>query len=432
MVEKPNIIYIHSHDPGRYIQPYGHPVPTPNLQRLAEEGMLFRQAFCAAPTCSPSRGALVTGQAPHSCGQFGLLNRGFVLRDVHKHFALNLKAAGYSTNLCGMQHVVKDPNDIYDNIINHKAQAMVNAPRAVEFLNGKPEEPFLLTVGFFETHRKFADPGRAEDPRYTLPPHPFPDTPQTREDMAAYKASARILDQGMGMVFDALDANGLAQNTLVICTTDHGLANPYMKCNLTDHGTGVMLIIRGPDGFTGGKVSDALVSHIDLFPTIFDVAGIDPPDWLQGKSLTPLANGESDEINEEVYSDVNFHVCYEPQRMVRTRRWKYWKRFDDHRTPVLPNCDDSPTKSVWLDHGWKERPIAEECLFDLAFDPNETNNVAGDPEHQNVLGDMRGRLNRWMEHTDDPLLQGPIVPPAGSNLNRLDDHSPGDPTYTVE
>ncbi len=76
MVEKPNIIYIHSHDTGRYIQPYGHPVPTPNLQRLAEEGMLFRQAFCAAPTCSPSRGALVTGQAPHSCGQFGLLNRG--------------------------------------------------------------------------------------------------------------------------------------------------------------------------------------------------------------------------------------------------------------------------------------------------------------------------------------------------------------------
>ena len=88
---RPNILYIHSHDTGRYVQPYGYAIPTPNIQKLAEEGILFRQAYCASPMCSPSRAALLTGQSPHSCGQFGLVNCGFPLRDTEKHLAHTLK-----------------------------------------------------------------------------------------------------------------------------------------------------------------------------------------------------------------------------------------------------------------------------------------------------------------------------------------------------
>ena len=102
---RPNIVYLHSHDTGRYVQPMGHSVPTPNLQRLAEQGVLFRQAFCAAPTCAPSRAALLTGQSAHSSGMLGLAHRGFALTDYAQHLVTSLNATGYRTILAGMQHV---------------------------------------------------------------------------------------------------------------------------------------------------------------------------------------------------------------------------------------------------------------------------------------------------------------------------------------
>src|SRR5260370_4802702 len=160
--------------------------------------------------------------------------------------------------------------------------------RAIRMLNNTLPQPFFLSVGFFETHREFLKPGSIEDANYSLPPAPLPDTPGTRRDMGAFKASARALDQGIGAVLEALDANGLAENTLVICTTDHGIAFPRMKGNLTDHGIGVMLIMRGPGGFTGGKVYDELVSQIALFPTICDLLNIDQPLSLQRRSIIPL------------------------------------------------------------------------------------------------------------------------------------------------
>src|SRR2546421_4967903 len=115
--------------------------------------------------------------------------------------------------------------------------------------------------------------------------------------MGAFKASAWDLDQGVGAVLEALEANGLAGNTLVLCTTDHGIAFPRMKGNLTDHGIGVMLILRGPGGFRGGKVCDSLVSHIDIFPTLCDLLQIEHPRWLQGVSLLPLVRDVRAEVH---------------------------------------------------------------------------------------------------------------------------------------
>ncbi len=431
---RPNILYLHSHDTGRYVQPYGRAIPTPNLQRLAEEGVLFRQAFSAAPTCSPSRAALLTGQSPHRSGMLGLAHRGFRLNDYEQHLVHTLRRAGYASTLVGMQHVARDPSWIgYDHILaTPDRNAASVAPTAAAFLASAPAEPFFLDVGFFETHRDFPEPGAAEDARYLRPPAPLPDTPETRADMAAYQASARLLDAGIGAVLKALDGAGLAENTLVICTTDHGLAFPAMKSTLTDHGTGVMLLMRGPRGFSGGRVIDAMVSQVDLFPTLCEILGVDPPPWLQGTSMMPLIREEREQIDDAIFAEVTYHAAYEPQRAVRTERWKYIRRFGDRELPVLPNIDNSPSKDLWLRHGGRQRPIAREQLYDLVFDPNEAHNLVAHAETAETLTTLRRRLDEWMRETDDPLLHGPVPPPPGVDLlHDPDGLSPEEPLTPV-
>ena len=425
----PNIVYLHSHDSGRYLQPYGHPVPTPNLHKLATEGVLFRRAFSAAPTCSPSRAALLTGQCPHRNGMLGLAHRGFSLTDYRRHILYTLRDAGYQSVLAGLQHIAAQPQTIgYDEILPHRGnRAAEVAPAAAAFLDRRPSKPFFLDIGFFETHRVYPEPTAGDDPRYTQPPAPIPDTPGGRADFAAYRASARLLDHGAGVVLDALERNGLAENTLVISTTDHGIAFPRMKCNLTDAGFGVSLILRGPGAFRGGKVVDAMVSHLDLFPTICELTGAKPPAWLEGRSLLPVVRGEAQEIHDEVFAEVNYHASYEPQRAVRTQRYKYIRRYGDRTAPVLPNCDDGPAKTVWLDAGWRKQTVAREQLYDLIFDPNEQNNLVADTASAGALADLRGRLDRWMRRTEDPLLKGPVPAPPGAKINPQDQTSPQEP-----
>ncbi len=331
----PNILYIHSHDTGRYIQPYGFAVPTPNLQRLAESGVLFRQAFCANPTCSASRASLLTGSWPHVNGMVGLAHRGSKLNDYSRHLAAFLGRSGYETALSGVQHESgHDQRAVlgYEHLLEQTPAAGEEpnetfARRAAEFLQAPHERPFFLACGFGLTHRV----GKVQwhngstpqgDGRYVRPPLPLPDTPQMRQDFADFIVAAGRLDKCMGQVFDALEQAGLADNTLVICTTDHGVAYPFNKCNLTDHGTGVMLIMRGPGGLAGGKVVDAMVSHVDVFPTICELAGLERPSWLQGQSMLPLADGRADSIHDEVFAEVNYHAAYEPLRAVRTCRYK--------------------------------------------------------------------------------------------------------------
>ncbi len=427
-MNRPNIVYIHSHDTGRYIQPYGHAVPTPNLQRMAEQGVLFRKAFSAAPTCSPSRAALQTGQSPHSCGMTGLVNRGFLMSDYSGHIARTLREAGYRSVLCGLQHIARhaDVETIgYDEVLETGSFRAADVGRAAsKFLGDGPAEPFFLTVGTGETHRAYPPPGPADDPRYTLPPAPMPDTPETRRDMAAFKTHVRAYDAAVGTVLAALEEAGLAGNTLVVCTTDHGLPFPAMKCNLTDHGMGVMLLMRGPGGFDGGKVVDGMVSQIDIFPTICDLLEIPAPERLEGESMMPLIRGEVAEIRDELFAEVSYHAAYEPMRAVRTQRWKYIRRFDERDRPILANCDPSPSKDVWLEAGWADQPVAREQLYDLVFDPNEARDLAGGPAHESVLDDMRGRLDRWMKETDDPLLKGPVPPQKGVWVNDPDSVCP--------
>jgi N-sulfoglucosamine sulfohydrolase len=170
-----------------------------------------------------------------------------------------------------------------------------------------------------------------------------------------------------------------------------------------------------------------------VFPTLCELAGIDRPDWLQGHSLLPLVSGtEAPGLRTEIFAELTYHAAYEPQRAIRTDRFKYVRRFDDFPTPVLPNCDDSPSKDAYLARGWAKRPVARESLHDLFFNPGEGRNLVGDPSYQPVLADLRARLQRWMEDTSDPLLEGPVAAPTGAQLNAQDQLSADEPTYTVD
>jgi N-sulfoglucosamine sulfohydrolase len=433
MGRPPNILYIHSHDTGRYVQPYGYQVPTPNIQLLADQGVLFRNAFCAAPTCSGSRASLLTGLYCHNNGMLGLAHRGWSLNDYGQHLIHPLRTAGYRSVLIGEQHISKDPSVIgYDDVIDvdsHHADEV--APITIETLR-TATQPFFMSVGFFETHRDYEVPTSVRDTLYSLPPPNLSDAPATREDMAAFKASARSLDQGIGAVLNGLQRYGLAESTVVICTTDHGLAFPGAKATLYDRGIGVMLLVRGPGGFTGGRVLDAMVTHLDVFPTVCDLAGINQPGWLQGASLMPLVHGEIDELHEAIFAEMTFHAAPEPQRSVRTKRWKYIRRFGKYTRPVLANCDDSSTKDLLIEHGWGEDVVPEEQLYDVVLDPNEARDLAGDPAHRARLAEMRRRLEEWMEETEDPLLDGPISPPPGGMLNEPFQRSCREPQRVIE
>ncbi len=440
----PNILYIHSHDTGRYVSPYGYALDTPHLQQLAEEGVLFRQAFCAAPTCSPSRAALLTGSSPHVNGMVGLAHRGSCLLDYSQHLAHVLAANGYRTALSGTQHEASWDNcgvlgyhDLLDDIPMSDCDdpQLAIAQRASNYLAQHNEQPFFLSCGFIATHRMHGGGFQhhdviAGDSRYCRPPAPLPDTPATRRDFADFSVAATRLDKYMGIVFDALEANGLVDNTLVICTTDHGIAFPFMKCNLTDHGTGVMLILRGPGGYTGGTVVDAMVSHLDIVPTICELTAIAPPRWLEGVALTPLVDGSAATIHEELFSEVNYHAAAEPMRAVRTARYKYIRRFHVEDTSILANCDDGFSKDELLSNGsWRERRQPADYLFDLLYDPNEAANLVDDPFYATQLTDMQQRLSGWMQRTHDPLLSGSVPIWPELTMNRTDDTTPEGPQY---
>jgi arylsulfatase A-like enzyme len=364
---------------------------------------------------------------------FGLAHRGWKLNDYNQHWVHTLRGAGYRSILIGEQHISLDPGMIgYDEVVPvDQNNAQFVAPLTIKTLREAPAEPWFMSVGFFETHRQFAAPTSVRDTLYSQPPANLPDTQVTRRDMAEFKASARSLDQGIGAVLHALHDFGLVENTVVICTTDHGIAFPGAKATLFDGGIGVMMIIRGP-GFTAGRVVDAQVSHLDVYPTLCDLTGVEHPGWLQGSSLMPLVRGEVESLHDAIFAETTYHAAYQPHRAIRTERWKYIRRFDEYPHPVLANCDDSESKALLVAAGWGEREVPEEQLYDLVLDPQEGSNLAGEASKAEVLADLRGRLEAWMRETGDPLLDGPVAPPEGAIVNEQWQVSPDDPVRIVK
>jgi arylsulfatase A-like enzyme len=230
-------------------------------------------------------------------------------------------------------------------------------------------------------------------------------------------------------VLQALKESGLAERTLVIYTTDHGIAFPMMKCSLYDTGIGVSLIIKYPGNPLAGRATDALVSQLDLFPTVCDFANIPKPDWLQGVSLLPLFEGRTTRIREELFAELNFHAAREPMRCVRTERYKLIRRYEDFAIIAPSNIDDSPSKTFMLEAGLLNGSHAREMLFDLYLDPLERVNLIDEKSYSEVKEDLSARLDRWMKETDDPLLKGKLVAPAGARVNAKTTLSPKDRVF---
>ncbi|MCU6710741.1 sulfatase [Paenibacillus sp. J5C_2022] len=418
-----NIIYIHTHDTGRYIQPYGHPVFTPNLQQFAEEGMLFRQAFCGGPTCSPSRAALLTGMCPHSAGMLGLAHRGFQMSDYSRHLVRYLNSNGYETALFGEQHEAPRTEMIgYHKVVKYSHEDsvkrdMLHAEAAADYIGMHHDKPLFLSLGLFNTHRDFPAIGSDINPDYVMPPSPLYDTKESREDFAGYLTSAQYADKAFGKVMDALKETGKDKNSIVIFTTDHGIAFPFMKCNLYDTGIGVSLIMKWP-GRRKRAVSDALVSHIDIFPTLCDLLSLPKPNWLQGKSMRPLIENHTEKIRDEVFSEVTYHAAYEPMRCVRTERYKLIKIYGSGQKIVPANIDDGQSKTFLTENGFLETERESMMLFDLYLDPMERRNVVNDPAFKEIYTDLDNRLQTWMEDTGDPLLLGPVAKPEGALVNK--------------
>jgi N-sulfoglucosamine sulfohydrolase len=432
-----NVIYMNTHDTGRYIEPYGYSVPTPNLMKLAEQGTLFRNMYSAAPTCSPSRVGMLTGMAPHSSGLLGLAHRGFKMKEPDRHLAAFMRKNGFETALCGVQHEHANIHEMgYEKDLMKGIPAdpdfikadISRATRAAQYIkeNNSKNTPYFLSVGLVNTHRKKRDFPTDEkvNPNYVQPPFPLPDTPETRQDMADYISSANVVDQCVGIVMEALEQSGSMEDTIFIFTTDHGIPFPHMKCNLFDTGIGVSFILKEPGNQRKGEVVDSLVSHLDVFPTLCDLLQLDKPEWLQGKSMVPLLNKETESINDQIYAEVTFHAAYEPIRCVRTERYKLIKFYDNHHRHVMANIDDSLSKEFLLNHDLLEQHREPEMLYDLYFDPTERNNLVNDDNYIEIYKGLSDRLDRWMKETADPLLAGKVIKPEDAVVNTLSCISP--------
>ncbi|MFD6178562.1 MULTISPECIES: sulfatase family protein [unclassified Isoptericola] len=435
--QRPHILLLHCHDLGRHLHCLGaQTVVSPRLDRLADEGVVLSSMFATAPQCSPSRASLFTGRWPHTNGVMGLTHATFAwdLNEDERHLATRLHDAGYTTELIGVQHEARFTSNEqiaarlgFDRAsVGGTAESV--AERTVDALRRKAREdgPFFLQVGFFEPHRR---PGPGDEPgtmgflgdhvhpdreRGVAVPGYLEDTASAREEVAELQGAIRHMDRAVGRILDELDALELATNTLVIFTTDHGLALPRAKCSLYDPGLEVAFMLRWPGrGWTGGRREDALLTNLDLVPTLIDVLGL-PADDPQphGRSFLPLLDGEEYAAAEHAFGEMTFHDYYDPRRTVRTATHRLIVNFS-----AAPGFMD-PSQS-WnrrcrpvdgYAHDWTDpHPSVE--LYDLRKDPLMLDDVADDPRYAEVRTVLLAALVDWMRETDDPLLEGAVTGP---------------------
>jgi len=421
--DRPNLVLLVADDLGwRDLGCYGDlQVSTPNIDGLAAEGARFTNAFVAAPSCSPSRASLITGQYPHTNGVTGLthIHKRLMLSPFTTTLAEVLDEVGYRTAIEGKWHVAPFlPAGWYGYAerlsgILPKDFWIRSADRAIEFIEANRSNAFYLELNYMDTHRddrgEFAfvegfpvDPEGIAVPDY----YALPNWPEIREEVAKYYSNAAKMDVMIGRVLARLEELGLSETTLVCFVSDNGPPFPGSKMTLYDRGIGTPLVMRWPGKIPAGTVSDELVSTVDLMPTLLEAAGCPAPPEVQGKSLLPLARGDAGApVHEAIFAEMTHHVHYLPMRAIRTTRWKYIRNYSDDAVG-LDQCAhmEWARRLCELPHqGWT-RPRVPEELYDLESDPNEQENLVADPAFAEVLGRMRGRLDAHMAETGDPYL----------------------------
>lgn len=436
---RPNILLMTCHDLGRFLGCYGIPtVRTPHLDALAADGVRCAQAFCTAPQCSPSRASLFTGRYPHSNGVLGLTHADFAW-DLHpdeRHLGQVLQAAGYATALLGVHHesrqgppaMVAARCGMDEVVPGGRCEEIADRALARLARFADDGRPFYLQLGFHEPHRAPATSAAERDGLYmgflgdhlapddalgvTAPPY-LRDDAGARAEVAEVQGAVRALDAAVGRLLAGLRDLGLEDNTLVLFTTDHGLALPRAKCSLYDPGLEVALLLRLPArGWRGGRTVDALISNVDIFPTLLELVGLPVDARVQGRSLLPLLDGDAAwSPRDAIYGEMTYHDYYDPRRCVRTERHKLIVNFSAAPAFMDPSQSWRPrsTTVAPADPARAYHPLLE--LYDLTADPHEWRNLADDPTQSDVRRELLTRLHDWMRDTGDPLLAGAVTSP---------------------
>jgi arylsulfatase A-like enzyme len=407
-------------------------VKTPNFDRVAREGALFTHAFCAAPSCTPSRGAILTGQYPHRLEQGANLH-GFLPSKFQVYPEL-LEAAGYVVGLTGKGW---GPGNV-------QAGGWTRNPAGPafksfeEFLKTVPsDKPFCFWFGSSDPHRPYhkgAGQAAGLKPDDVFVPAYFPDTSEVRNDLLDYYFEVQRFDHDVGVLLSLLDSAGLLDNTLVVVTSDNGMPFPRCKANVYDSGTRVPLAIRWPGKVKAGSVFDDLVNLADLAPTFMEAAGLAPLPVMNGQSLLPLFEGRQKVPRDRVFLERERHAAVRPGnvgypvRAMRTKEFLFIRNLRPERWPAgdpqlwfavggFGDCDNSPTKDFILAH-WNEPPSdapfrvaferrPPEELYDLKTDPYQTNNIANRRKFAKVQRKLRKELEEWRKTSEDPRPLGP-------------------------
>ena len=436
--DRPNILFAFADDWGAHAGVYGtEGIQTPTFDRVAEEGVLFERAFVAAPSCTPSRGAVLTGQHIWRLGPGANLHS-TLPADLPVYPRLLEEEAGY---FVGYTRKGWGPGRIEPGGRTERP-AGPDFESFDAFLKTRPDEaPFAFWFGSTDPHRDYSDSLRAAmdiDPdEVTVPPY-LPDVPTVRRDIANYYAEVQRFDRDVGRLLDRLEAAGELDNTIVVISGDHGWPFPRGKSNLYDAGTRVPLAVRWPAQVEGGRAVADFVSLTDLAPTFLAAAGLAPPEQMTGRSLMPVLRsdraGRVGKHRSHVLLAKERHHGRSrpdssgyPSRAIRTEQFLYIRNDEPDRWPVgAPNItssqgifsdtDDGSTKNWMIRHASdpKVRPLfrlsfgkrpAEE-LYDLRADPYQMNNVADDSSYATVKAHLRTTLEGELRALEDPRASG--------------------------
>lgn len=400
---------------------------TPTFDKLASEGVLFRHAYVSSPSCTPSRNAILTGQDFYRLGEGANLHS--TLDVAIPTFVQRLEQAGYAV---GHFRKAWGPGDFRAGGYDRNP---CGPPSTLEaFLADRdPDRPFCFWFGTSDPHRGYKKGSGAAagiDPATVAVPPFFPDVDAVRGDIADYLFEVERWDRDVGRALAVLEAAGELDHTLVVMTSDHGMPFPRCKGNLYDSGARVPMVIRWPSAQRPGREIDALVSLTDLAPTFLDLAGLEPPPEMTGRSLMPLLRGQEVATRNGVVFGRERHTPAQtlpslagyPARALRTERWLLIENLAPDRWPagvpegathpmeVHSDCDNGPTKRTMIDskQTWPElyassfgrRPAIE--LYDCAQDPHQLTNLAAEPAHADVLADLRAQLADYRAATQDP------------------------------
>jgi arylsulfatase A-like enzyme len=442
--EQPNILFAIADDWGwPHAGSYGDPVvETPAFDRVAREGILFNHAYVSAPSCTPSRNAILTGQYHWRLGPGA--NLWSTLDTVIPVFPLLLEDAGYKI---GHYRKSYGPGKL-DNWERHPVGTNYNDGGFEAFLAERTDDaPFFFWLGSYDPHRPY-DRGTGVasgmDPEQIRLLECFPHTPEVRSDVADYYYEVQRFDTLVAGAIQLLEEIGELENTIIVVTGDNGMPFPRCKANLYDAGTRMPLAIRWGSGIKNpGRILEDFVSLSDMAPTFLELAGVEVPDVMTGKSMTGLfISTEEGFVDEENRSYVlhgkerhvpaqEEHMGGYPCRAIRTHDFLYIRNFKPERWPSgtpnyteaaipcawLADCDNGPTKTYMVQnrekdehhrHLWElafgKRPAEE--LYDCRKDPGQLVNVAEDPEYAEIKEELSARLTEQLELTGDPRLMG--------------------------